>query len=56
MTSSTRPVAGIAGQHFGRDRCWPRRVVTVVGNAIAVARYHSTPRRPPIGKPAATVT
>jgi hypothetical protein len=53
MTSSIPPVAGIAGQHVGHDRCWPKRVVTLVASAIAVARY---PRRPPIGKPAATVT
>jgi hypothetical protein len=56
MTSGTRPVAGIAGQHVGHDRLWPKRLVTLVGNAIAVARYHSTPRRPPVGKPAGTVT
>ena len=56
MTSSTPPAAGHAGQHAGHDRRWPKRAVTLVENAIAVARHHSTPRRPPIGKPAATVT
>jgi hypothetical protein len=56
MTSSTPPVAGIAGQHVGHDRRWPNRIVTLIAGAIAVARYHSTPRRRPIGTPAATVT
>ncbi len=55
MTGDTPPVAGIAGQYVGHG-CWPKRMVTLIAGALAVTRYHSTPRRPPIGKPAAAIT